>query len=216
MMRRSKEARVRFVKMSRKMVLLAVLLMGVAGNLVKGEEKELCPGMKLYGVCLCEVPDNTRVDGTSGIIGPPNEHRHECPTHEQGFCSCFDPHDGEFGILKGDDNRPAAAETKRPAASKKKDVKGGQSARARNAERRRQRQRRQERKKARLLDEIEMALELKEFELADELLDELEDLGGLDDFDDFDDLRDDRDPDSRPWWWPWRKPVKLDGGDSRI
>ena len=48
--------------------------------------------------------------------------------------------------------------------------------RAKNAERRRQRQRRQERKKARLLDEIEMALDLEEFELADELLDELEDL----------------------------------------
>ena len=50
------------------------------------------------------------------------------------------------------------------------------SVRARNAERRRQRQLRQERKKDRLLDEIEMALELKEFELADELLDELEEL----------------------------------------
>jgi len=193
MMRRSKEARVRFVKMATKMVLLAMLVMGVAGNLVKGEDKELCTGMKLYGVCLCAVPDNTRVDRFPGIIGPPGERRHECPTHEHGFCSCFDPHDVEFGILKGDDNRPAAAETKRPAVSKKKGAKGGQSARARNAERRRQRQRRQERKKARLLDEIEMALELKEFELADELLDELDELG---------DPRDDREPDS--WRWPWQ------------
>ena len=49
--------------------------------------------------------------------------------------------------------------------------------------------------------------------MADELLNELEDLGGLDDFDD---LRDDRDPDSWPWWWPWRKPIELKGGDSRI
>lgn len=57
-----------------------------------------------------------------------------------------------------------------------KRVRRGQSTRAKNAERRRQRQRRQERKKARLLAEIEMALDLEEFELADELLDELEDL----------------------------------------
>ena len=81
--------------------------------------------------------------------------------------------DKPFADVKAQSNGGGRRDVEAPA---EKRVRRGQSTRAKNAERRRQRQLRQERKKARLLDEIEMALDLKEFELADELLDELDNL----------------------------------------
>ena len=207
-MRLSKETSVRFVKRPTKMVLLALLVMGVASSSEFEHQAKA---------------DNLPTDDTP--IGP--EIELDCPDCGGclGQCDCSpwtwktvrgeryenSPerflNDKPFANAEGKSNGGGRRDVEAPA---EKRVRRGQSTRAKNAERRRQRQRRQERKKARLLDEIEMALDLEEFELADELLNELEDLGG------FDDLRDDREPESWPWHWIWPKVIELKGGDSRI
>jgi len=208
MMRLSKETSVRFVKMSTRILLLAMLVMGVANSSdrehqakadnLPTDDTPLGPTIELdcpdCGGCLGECDCSPWTWKT--VRGERYENRSD------RFVS-----DKPFANANGKSNESGRRDVEAPA---EKRVRHGKSVRAKNAERRRQRQLRQERKKAKLLDEIEMALELKEFELADELLDQLEDLG------DFEDPRDDREPDSWPWHWIWPKVIELKAGDSRI
>ena len=139
-MRLSKETSVRFVKMTKKSLVLAIVATGTLLASVASNS------------ALADVGGHLQVEGSKTVTPKgKNGTKHDVSR------TLFDV----GGHLQVEGTKMVTPKGKK---------------RAKNAERRRQRQLRQERKKDRLLDEIEMALELKEFELADELLDELEEL----------------------------------------